>query len=161
MTESDFEAKRAIKEYRQTINASPEEIFPLLCPVREAEWLGGWKCTMIYSKSGLVEEGAVFSTPHDSEHATVWIVTKYDPRNLMVEFTRFTHQSRVCVLRIVVSSIKKGSSHVDISYTYTGIAPSGNDFIARLTDEEFHKDMKFWEDSMNHYLKTGEQLKRG
>lgn len=31
--------------------------------MREAEWLDGWKHNMIYSESGLVEEGAVFSTP--------------------------------------------------------------------------------------------------
>ena len=160
MTGFDFTARRAVKKYCQTIQASPDEIFPLLCPVRETEWLDGWKYTMIYSKSGLAEEGAVFSTTHQSEHPTVWIVTKHDPSNHVVEFTRFTHQSRVCVLRITVRSIDETSSHVDIAYTYTGTTPSGNEFIDKLSEETFRKDMKFWEDSFNHYLETGEKLKR-
>ena len=51
-----------LKSYRQTINASPEIVFPLLCPVREVEWLDGWEYKMIYCVSGLIEKGAVFST---------------------------------------------------------------------------------------------------
>lgn len=85
-------------------------VFPLLCPVREAEWLDGWRYTMIYSQSGLVEEGAVFRTPHEGEPDTVWVVTHHDPVHRRVEFTRFTHQSRVCVLKIGVGSRDASSS---------------------------------------------------
>jgi hypothetical protein len=46
---------------RQTINAPPDAVFPLICPVREAEWLDGWRYTMLFSVSGVVEQGAVFS----------------------------------------------------------------------------------------------------
>ena len=160
MNRTDFQAKRATKEYRQTINALPEKVFPLLCPVREAEWLNGWQYNMIYSESGVVEEGAVFSTPREGEPETVWIVTKHDPVNYRVEFTRITHQSRTCMLRIVVSPKDKNSSYVDISYTYTGITPLGNQFIDELTEEAFCEDMKFWEDSVNYFLNTGKQLKK-
>ena len=44
-----FTARRIIHTYRQTIDATPEKVFPLLCPVREAEWLDGWQYAMIYS----------------------------------------------------------------------------------------------------------------
>ncbi len=160
MDESDFKAKHVTKEYCQTIYASPDKAFPLLCPVREAEWLDGWRYTMIYSQSGLVEEGAVFSTPHDGEPDTFWVVTKHDLSNLSVEFTRFTHQSRICVLKIGVRLRDESSSYVDIAYTYTSISPAGNKFIDEFTDDVFRADMKHWENSVNHFLKTGEQLKR-
>ena len=62
MRGTGFEARRMVRSYRQTIDASPEIVFPLLCPVREAEWLDGWEFTMIYSVSGSMEKGAVFST---------------------------------------------------------------------------------------------------
>jgi hypothetical protein len=160
MNGSDFKARHVTKKYCQTIYTSPGEVFPLLCPVREVEWLDGWRYTMIYSKSGLVEEGAVFCTPHDGEPDTVWVVTKYDLSNFRVEFTRFTHQSRICVLRIGVRLRDESSSYVDISYTYTGISPIGNQFIEEITDDVFRADMKHWENSVNHFLRTGEQLKR-
>jgi hypothetical protein len=160
MTKTDFQAKRVSKNYRQTINALPDKVFPLLCPICEAEWLDGWQYKMIYSDSGLVEEGAVFSTPREGEPDTVWVVTKHNPAKHEIEFTRITHQSRTCVLRIGVSPKNENCSHVDISYTYTGISPSGNDFIDALTEEVFCEDMKFWEASVNYYLKTGKQLKK-
>jgi hypothetical protein len=160
MNKSDFTPRHVTKEYCQTIYISPEKVFPLLCPVREAEWLDGWRYSMIYSQSGLVEEGAVFSTPREGEPETVWIVTNHDPLKHQIQFTRFTHQSRICVLNIGVRSRDESSSYVDIAYTYTGLSPEGNQFIDELTDDAFIADMKHWEDSLNHFLKTGEQLKK-
>jgi hypothetical protein len=120
MRNQPFVSKRVTRKYRQSIEASPDRVFRLICPVREAEWLDGWHHTMIHSQSGLVEEGAVFSTPSPGERDTVWVVTRRDPVKRLVEFTRFTPGSRVCVLRISVRSDRKGSL-VDIAYTYTGI----------------------------------------
>lgn len=156
-----FRAQRITRTYCQTIEASPEQVFPLLCPVREAEWLDGWRYTMIYSESGLVEEGAVFSTPGDGEPDTVWIVTRHDPAEWAVEFTRFTYGSRVCVLRVVVRPKDEGRSAVEITYTYTGITAAGNAFIDDLTEESFLGAATFWEKSMNYWLETGERLRRG
>jgi len=161
MSREPFTAKRITRTYCQTINATPEQVFPLLCPVREAEWLDGWRYTMIHSESGLVEEGAVFSTPANGEEDTVWIVTRHDPARRAVEFTRFTHGSRVCVLRIGVRPKGDGRSLVEVAYTYTAITPAGNASLDAFTEEAFLKAVTFWERSMNHWLGTGERLARG
>lgn len=81
MATKEFSAKRVTRSYRQTIFTTPEKVFSLLCPVREADWLDGWQYNMIYSESGLVEKGAVFSTPHHDNTETVWMVTNYDSEN--------------------------------------------------------------------------------
>jgi len=114
---------------------------------------------MIYSESGLVEEGAIFSTPYEGEEDTVWIVTKHDSKTHEVEFTRFTHNSRTCLLKIAVKPKDKNSSYVDIPYTYTSITPAGNDFINNFTEAAFLEAVTFWEKSMNYFLETGERLK--
>lgn len=154
---SNFVARRLTRTYRQSIHASPDAVFPLLCPVREGEWLDGWHYAMVFSRSGLVEEGAVFTTPGDGEDDTVWIVTRHDPSRRHVEFTRFTPSSRVCVLRIGVAPAD-GESIVDIEYTYTAISVAGNAFLDRFTEESFLRAVKFWERSMNHWLSTGARL---
>ena len=161
MNSDPFRAKRVTKTYCQTIEASPGQVFPLLCPVREAEWLDGWEYTMIYSESGLVEEGAVFTTPSGDEPDTVWVVTRHDPVERIVEFARVTHGSRACLLRAVVRPKEPGRSAVDVSYTYTGLTAAGNAFIDNLTEESFLRAVTFWERSMNHWLATGERLRRG
>lgn len=60
MGRSEFDPRRRTKEYRQTINDSPDNAFPLLRPVREAEWRDGCQYEMIYSQPGSVETVAVF-----------------------------------------------------------------------------------------------------
>jgi hypothetical protein len=87
---------------------------------------------MIYSRSGLAEEGAVFSTPQEGEADTVWVVTRHDPQRREVQFARFTHKSRVCVLNIAVHQAEESRSHVDIDYTFTAIAPGGIRFRGGL-----------------------------
>jgi hypothetical protein len=161
MTDTTFTARRITRTYCQTIDAPPDRVFPLLCPVREVEWLDGWRYAMIYSASGLVEEGAVFGTPGDGEPDTVWIVTRHDAVGQVVEFARFTHGSRVCVLRIAVRPKGATQSFVDVAYTYTGLSPAGNAFIDGFTDGSFLAAVTFWERSMNHWLATGERLPAG
>lgn len=158
MNNTQFHPKRITRSYQQTIKARPEKVFPLLCPVREAEWLDGWQYSMIYSASGLVEEGAVFKTPHPGEEDTVWVVTKHDITTYEVEFVRFTPNSRTCVLKIKVIPKDDVSSHVDIIYIYTGITPEGNSFVEDLTEEKFLEAVTFWEKSMNYFLETGNKL---
>jgi len=155
-----FKAKRIIRNYRQTINAPPEVLFPLLCPVREAEWLDGWQYELIYSESGLAEEGCIFSTPGDGEEDTVWIISRHDKENHLIEFTRFTPDSRTCVLKVTVTPKDETASNVDISYTYTGITSDGNTWINNFTEETFLEAVQFWESSMNHFLETGEKLEK-
>jgi hypothetical protein len=150
--------QRVVRTYRQTIDAPPATVFPLLCPVREAEWLDGWHFTMIYSASGLVEEGAVFTTSFDAGADTWWIVSRHDREAGLVEFCRFTPGSRTCLLKIAVSAFGSAQSHVDVSYAYTSLTAEGDAFLAAWTHDAFLTDMRFWEQSMNHYLRTGRRL---
>ena len=61
---NSFKACRVAHEYTQTNPASPEKVFPLLCPVREADWIPGWRYKLIYSESGVAELGCIFTTEH-------------------------------------------------------------------------------------------------
>ena len=151
---------RVVRTYRQTIEAPPDVVFPLLCPVREAEWLEGWRCTMIYSASGLAEDGAVFTTTGDGEPDTVWIMTRYDPRAGLVDFTRVTPGSRACLIHLAVSPATGGRSHVDIEYAHTSLTPAGDAYLKTWTSEAFLDAMVFWERSMNYFLETGGRLSR-
>lgn len=160
MVDVQFEPRRLTREYRQTIHATPEKVFPLLCPVRESDWLDGWRYRMVFSESGLVEEGAVFSTPLQGEEDTVWVVTRRDSETHLIDFVRFTPGSRICVLKISVKPKNDITSYVDIQYTYTGLTPGGNDFIDGFTEEAFTEAMQFWEKSMNYYLEAGQRHKK-
>ena len=64
------------------------------------------------------------------------------------------------MLKIFVIFRDRISSFVDISYTYTAVSPAGNKFIDGFTEEIFLEAVAFWEESMNHFLETGERLKK-
>ena len=72
---SAFAARRVSHEYTQTNDAPPEKVFPLLCPVREADWVPGWQYRLIYSDSGCAEDGCVFATPNDTGPETIWMAS--------------------------------------------------------------------------------------
>ena len=160
MTHKMFTPRRARYTYRQTIQAGRDTVYPLLCPVREAEWLDGWDYQMIYSESGLIEAGAVFSTAHAGEPDTVWLVSRYEPDDFRIDFTRFTPDSRTCLLEITVHERDPESSYVDIKYTYTTLSPAGDAYLNTLTSDAFLEAVRFWEKSMNHYLDTGRRLEK-
>ena len=158
MNTTGFIAKRVTRSYQQKINASPSTVFSLLCPVREAEWLCGWEYELIYSKSGVAEEGCVFTSRQKGEKDAIWLITKRDVDNKEIEFARITPESRVAKLNISVEDAGDGTSRVNITYVFTALNESGNMFIEALTEAKFNENMKFWENSMNHFIKTGQQL---
>jgi hypothetical protein len=153
-----FKAKRITRSYEQTINAAPSKVFDLLCPVKEAEWLDGWDYTLLYSKSGLAEEGCVFLSRQEGEKDTIWMITKRDVQNREIEFVRVTPESRITQLTISVDEKEAMVSKVVITYVITSLCEKGNQFLAAFTEEKFTEAMQFWENSMNYYLETGDKL---
>ena len=53
---------RVTHTYTQRLVAPPAAVFPLLCPVREADWIDGWNPLLVLSHSGLAEPDCVFVT---------------------------------------------------------------------------------------------------
>ena len=157
---SSFRAKHISRSYEQTINADPSKVFELICPVREAEWLDGWNYTLLYSQSGFAEEGCVFLSRQADEKDTIWMITKRDTENRIIEFVRATPESRIARLTVSVKEKGESTSSVVITYDFTALSEAGNQFIEQYTEEIFTEAMRFWEKSMNHYLETGQTLKR-
>ena len=54
--------KRVTRTYTQQLVAEPSAVFPLLCPVREADWIDGWGSISVIAQSGVAERDCVFVT---------------------------------------------------------------------------------------------------
>jgi hypothetical protein len=150
-----------VREYTQSIHATPDEVFPLLCPVREGEWLEGWSdhCTLIQSVSGVAERGCVFVTHHRGEPETVWVVTRHVPAEGVVDFCHVQAGVEIVTLEIAVIAASAGSS---VTIRYTAVPLPGADvahFEERWAQPAFDADLRWWEDSMNHFLATGHILR--
>jgi hypothetical protein len=147
-------APRLKRNYTQRICATPERIFPLLCPEAEKAWLPGWEYTMIHSTSGVAEHGAVFETPH-ARGRTLWVVTEYEaPRR--IAFVRWQPDDLVVHIEIVLDQRQGGETPVSIAYTYTASGPAGAAALAGLTEEVWLRTMTFWEESMNRWFRESQ-----
>ena len=143
--------------YRQQLVAEPAKVFPLLCPVREAEWIDGWDPVAVFSRSGVAEPDCVFLT-EASPHDAVWIITKHDPGSGQVEMIKVIPTVTVCKVAIQVEPAE-GGSVATITYTHTSLGPDGNEFILSFTEDYYQQFMRDWEARINHFLVHGSALR--
>jgi hypothetical protein len=147
---------RVTRTYRQSLLAPPVKVFPLLCPVREAEWVNGWSPEQVISASGVAERDAVFLTP-DPRGKAIWYITRHEPENWFVEMLRIVPGVTAC--RLSVQLLENGSEcFADITYSHTSIGPAGDEFVAGFTAEYYESFMRTWEKELNHFLTTGRPL---
>lgn len=144
--------------YTQINNESIDEVFPLLCPVREKDWLYGWDYKMIHSKSGLIEKDCVFTSPYMVGVETVWQVTQYDPEKYFIEFIRFSGSDNIVRINIQLEEINKYKTKAHISYKYTALNEQQNKFLEEEVEQLFTQSMEWWEQAINFYLATGKML---
>ena len=141
----------------QHIDATPEAIFPLLCPVREYDWIPGWECELIYTESGLAEDGCIFRTDTsvDDIHDT-WVVSRYEPPRRL-SFVR-VNPLRAIRYDIVLEPGDDGSTRLLWSQEITALDEAGDAHVAAMREDDFTHLIETEERMLEHYLKTGEAL---
>jgi hypothetical protein len=115
----------------QQLVAEPSKVFPLLCPVREADWLDGWDPLVVYSQSGAAEPDCVFLTEATPSNA-IWFITRHEPSNGFVEMIKITPAVTTCKLTIQLRPAGDGSE-ATITYSHTSLGPEGDAFVASFT----------------------------
>ncbi len=144
---------RATRTYVQHLVAEPERVFPLLCPVREAEWIEGWDPRLVLSSSGIAELDCVFITAAQSGEA-IWHISRFEREAGFVEMFKITPGVTVCRLSIQLAPSASGTD-ATVTYSHTSLGPEGDDFVASFTEEHYEQFMRDWESRMNHFLSTG------
>ncbi len=153
---TEFQGRRITREYTQTNFAPAETVFRLLCPVREAEWVPGWRYRLIYSASGVAEAGCVFITEEDGRETT-WVLTEYDAERFRIGFVWVDAGMVATQIRIRLEP-SDDSTTAHIQYTYTGLSSEGNREVERFDESWFQHKMQSWQAAINHYLTTGKRI---
>ena len=148
---------RAVHTYTQHLVAPPEAVFPLLCPVREADWIEGWDPLLVVSDSGVAERDCVFVTPAQPADA-IWYITRHEPESGFVEMIKMTPKVTACRLSIQLRAVE-GGCEADITYAHTSLGPDGDAFVASFTADFYRRFMQDWESRINHYLREGSALR--
>lgn len=146
-----FRGRRVTRTYTWEIPAPPEEVHPLLCPVREEEWIPGWSCDLIYSDSGVAEEGCVFTTSFPGEGREVWVITGHDPERHLFQALRFIEGSRVARVDVSLSSADGTSTTLVWKQTITALDEAGNQYIDTFPEEAHEARMSVLGKLLAHY----------
>jgi hypothetical protein len=151
-----IEPFRVTRTYVQKIQAPPEEVFPLLCPVRETEWVKGWDPLAVYSRSGLAEPDCVFLTG-DEEPESLWIITRRDCERFDLEIIKLTPWITVAKINISLRQNEASGTDATVTYTYTALSGAGEDFVNDYTESYYTDFMHHWESAMNDHLLSGKR----
>jgi hypothetical protein len=152
-----MKGERKVLRYTMQLESDPETIFPLLCPVREYEWIESWECEMMFSVTGFAELDGIFRTldPASGLEDT-WVISRYESPAL-VEFVRW-NSHRVIHYSISLKALEPGRTESEWRQVVTGLGEEGNKSVRDLDGKGFETMCRMEERMLNHFLKTGERL---
>lgn len=140
------------------IAAPADDVFSMMCPVREYEWEPEWRTNLILSHSGLVEEGCVFTTPAGASIASsadsaeaVWVTPLHDRKARRLTMIKVTPAECVTRLDIAVDETADGSE-VTASYEHTALSEKGRRVVDSHTEAAYGETMKGWRRALEKAL---------
>lgn len=160
-----FQAKRIRCSYREKIRASPEQIFPLACPIQEYKWIDRWQCEMVYSVSGVVENNCIFKEDKtgpllfNATVSTYWVISLYDPDNFRIQFVLITNDIMIAKIDVEINAIDDDTSSVDWMFTVTPTNEKANRIIGTGTEKKAKLYLTILGKSLKHYCEKGEMLR--
>ncbi len=138
-------------ESEQQIRATPASVFPLLCPVREYDWIPEWECRLIYSESGLAELGCIFQTDREADSGIdTWVVSRHEP-NRAIAFVR-VNELRAMLYEIDLEPLGKDASRLTWRQTVTALNKAGDRHVDALREDDFARTVAKLEALLNDYL---------
>lgn len=157
-----FVGKRVVKQYQMHVSGSPEQVFPLLCPVKENLWIPyaawGAVCSVIYSDSGVAEEGCVFLTNFPNEGRVTWVVSRYEAPNV-IQFVKVYGDKATLKWDLEVKGNPDNTSTIYVTYNMTGLNEEGNRYVDVYVESSAAK-IKGLEKLLNYYLVNGKMLEQ-
>ena len=140
--------------FEHEAEGSAEAVFPLLCPVRERDWVPGWEADIVYSESGVAEAGCVFRV-HKHGQPTTWIVTRYEPDTYRIQFAIFHGDSHLEQLDVHLTPARTDRCRVHWGRTFTTLNPQGEAAMKAYDEATFRKHMGDLAGHLDGYLRSG------
>ncbi len=148
--------KRIVRFYSKRLPTSPETIFPLLCPVREYDWIPAWQCEIVYTKSGYAELGCVFTTDFkDHCGPETWVVCAYE-KNRLVGFVK-TGQHATTRYNVSLEPSQTGSI-IGWEQEVTSLDKHGDMLLVNITESVYNEKMEHINKLLEYYLLYGKPL---
>lgn len=139
--------------YEMILPSLPDTIFPLLCPILEYDWLNNWKCTMIFSESGIAENNCIFYTSSGFpfyKRMTFQIID-YKP-NEKIEFLIYIHKVGTVRFSLSLQKIDENITKMICNYILTGHSGFGNKQLKKYKEKKVLTEVKNLESDLVYWL---------
>jgi hypothetical protein len=134
-------------------------IFKLLCPVRNDDWLPGWRNQreIIYAESGSAEPGCVFRVTNQSQlmGTAILINTVYQPYERIQYAT--VNPAVAYQIQWDLAVVSTGTE-VKICRRWTALTTDAESFLAELSAKKTENMPRLFE-YLEYYLDNGSMLK--
>lgn len=124
---------RIVRKGTLALKADAKTVFPLLCPVKEVDWIVGWEdiCTLIYTDSGIAEEACVFETDTKEEGKALWICSHYDADKTEITYIKHVIGKTIIKWDMIVRDTESGSA-IDMICHMTSLSKEGVEFTRQM-----------------------------
>ncbi len=149
-------SKRSISSYTRHIAAPPATVFPLLCPVREYEWIEHWHCDLIHTDSGVAEADCIFiATVFEVIGPETWTCSRYEPP-ARIDYVRMSPHA-VIRLELMLEPAGTGS-RLSVTLVMTSLDAKGEAFISKCHGGTCEEHFKPGLNMLDHFVRTGRML---
>ena len=149
---------------KDTVDVKAEEYFKLICPVREYDWIPGWKCEIIHYPEGHMSEGVIFDEISSSLYLTgevgektKWTCLVHDPKNYRVHFS-LDNVASSSLYRIEAKPIGENKIEYTLNLTYKPLNLQGENVIKNNGTFKIKYMLTLLSLLIKHYLENGSQL---
>jgi len=139
---------RKVFTHSGIVPAPPEAVFPLLCPVREYEWLDDWACDVQYTESGAAEKGCAFHTRLQVGES--WICSRHEPDEA-IQYVVWL-QVGWLILDLRLDPLDDATTELHWTRTFTATDPRGAEFIGSMDAATMAAQMKSTHDRLVAHL---------
>ena len=140
---------RARAQHRFEIGMPSDEAFAALTRLVEPGWIEHWETSLLFSKSGLNEKGALWtesaymaSVFQQPEMKATWYTTLFEPKNHRFD-TFFTAKRLVSgLLKVDLDEIDEKRCTARLEITCTAISQKANDLFDSGLNERLHQMLR-------------------
>lgn len=152
--EKSVVAKRFLATRVMRLPAGPAAVFPLLCPVREYEWIPHWDCELLHCPSGAAERDCVFATSYPDFGAETWICTRHEPPRC-VEYVRFSEAGLLTRLTLTLAPCPEDETFLLWEIASMAARPAAVPVLAALAGTGYEAQLDTLEDLLTRHLTGG------
>lgn len=147
------------------INAKPEDLFLLACPVKELLWIPGWEYRLLYSKSGVNETNCIFTENMSGTHffgtqlTTTWVTVLHDPAKCRILFQLYLDGKATVRFTVGFQKSTEELSTCSWHMVFTALDEDANAMTAETIRAKLELMMTFLSQALKHYCEKGRMLK--